>query len=73
MGTARAIVPLRLLATSFQKLSHSSAIGLGMAEFMAIAQHGKRFDDYPRLAQAAAARCSAIWSAELHKPARASA
>lgn len=74
VGAARAIEQLRLLATSFQMVSLNSAVNIGMTEFMGVAQHGKGFDDYPYLAQSAAAMLDDLaWWAKVLKPARAAA
>jgi NAD(P)H-dependent FMN reductase len=71
VGAARAIEQLRLLATSFQMVSLNSAVNIGMAEFMGVAQHGKSFDDYPHLAKSAAAMLDDLaWWAKVLKPAR---
>jgi NAD(P)H-dependent FMN reductase len=74
VGTARAIEQLRLLATSFQMVSLNSAVNIGMTEFMAIAQHGKHFDDYAYLEKSAAVMLDDLaWWAKVLKPARAAA
>lgn len=74
VGAARAIEQLRLLATSFQMVSLNSAVNIGMAEFMGIAQQGKTFEDYPYLAQSAGSMLDDLsWWASVLKPARGSA
>ena len=71
VGAARSIEQLRLLATSFQMASLNSAVNIGMAEFLGIAQHGKSFEDYPYLAQSVTAMLDDLaWWAKALKSAR---
>jgi NAD(P)H-dependent FMN reductase len=52
-GAARAIEQLRLIAIALQMAPVAHAVHLGMAESLGIMQHGKTFEDFPHLAQAA--------------------
>ena len=53
VGAARAVEQLRLVATELQMAPVRNAVHIGMVEFLGLWQQGKRFDDYPHLAQAA--------------------
>jgi NAD(P)H-dependent FMN reductase len=53
VGAARAVEQLRLVATELQMAPVRNAVYIGMAEFLAIWQQGKSFEDFPHLAQAA--------------------
>ena len=55
VGAARAVEQLRLVALELQMAPVRSAVHVGMIEFLGIWQQGKSFDDFPHLAQAAAA------------------
>jgi NAD(P)H-dependent FMN reductase len=54
VGAARAVEQLRLVAVELQMAPVRQAVHIGMVEFLGIWQQGKRFEDYPHLAQAAA-------------------
>ncbi|NDZ17424.1 FMN reductase [Variovorax sp. WS11] len=53
VGAARAVEQLRLVAVELQMAPVRNAVHIGMVEFMGIWQQGKRFEDFPHLAQAA--------------------
>jgi NAD(P)H-dependent FMN reductase len=53
VGAARAVEQLRLVATELQMAPVRNAVHMGMVEFLGVWQQGKRFDDYPHLAQSA--------------------
>ena len=53
VGAARAVEQLRLVAVELQMAPVRNAVHIGMVEFLGIWQQGKRFDDFPHLAQAA--------------------
>ena len=53
VGAARAVEQLRLVATELQMAPVRNAVHIGMVEFMGIWQQGKKFEDFPHLAQAA--------------------
>jgi NAD(P)H-dependent FMN reductase len=53
VGAARAVEQLRLVATELQMAPVRHAVHIGMVEFLGIWQQGKRFEDFPHLAQAA--------------------
>jgi len=55
VGAARAVEQLRLVALELPMAPVRSAVHVGMIEFLGIWQQGKSFDDFPHLAQAAAA------------------
>jgi NAD(P)H-dependent FMN reductase len=70
-GAARAVEQLRLVAIELQMAPVRSAVHIGMTEFLGIWQQGKRFDDFPHLAQAAGAMLDDLaWWAKLLKTAR---
>lgn len=53
VGAARAVEQLRLVTIELQMAPVRNAVHIGMVEFMGIWQQGKRFEDFPHLAQAA--------------------
>ena len=53
VGAARAVEQLRLVATELQMAPVRNAVHMGMVEFLGVWQQGKRFEDYPHLAQSA--------------------
>jgi NAD(P)H-dependent FMN reductase len=55
VGAARAVEHLRLVAAELQMVSVRSAVHIVATEFLAIWRQGKSFDEFPHLAQAAAA------------------
>jgi NAD(P)H-dependent FMN reductase len=55
VGAARAIEQLRLVAIELQMVPVRNAVHIGMVEFLGVWQQGKRFEDFPHLAQAASA------------------
>ena len=62
---------LRLVAVELQMAPVRNAVHLGMVEFLGIWQQGKRFEDFPHLAQAAAAMLDDLtWWAIALKTAR---
>lgn len=71
VGAARAVEQLRLVAVELQMAPMRNAVHVGMVEFLGIAQQGKRFDDFPHLAQAAKGLLDDIaWWAKALKTAR---
>jgi len=71
VGAARAVEQLRLVAVELQMAPMRNAVHVGMVEFLGIAQQGKRFDDFPHLAQAASGLLDDIaWWAKALKTAR---
>jgi NAD(P)H-dependent FMN reductase len=71
VGAARAVEQLRLVAVELQMAPVRNAVHIGMVEFLGIWQQGKRFDDYPHLAQAAGGMLDDIaWWAKALKGAR---
>ncbi|WP_421882893.1 NADPH-dependent FMN reductase [Methylibium sp.] len=71
VGAARAVEQLRLVAVELQMAPVRNAVHLGMVEFLGIWQQGKRFEDFPHLAQAAAAMLDDLtWWAIALKTAR---
>jgi len=71
VGAARAVEQLRLVAVELQMAPMRNAVHVGMVEFLGIAQQGKRFDDFPHLAQAANGLLDDIaWWAKALKTAR---
>ena len=71
VGAARAVEQLRLVAVELQMAPVRHAVHIGMVEFLGIWQQGKRFDDFPHLAQAASAMLDDIaWWASALKGAR---
>jgi NAD(P)H-dependent FMN reductase len=74
VGAARAIEQLRLVAIELQMAPLRNAVHIGMVEFLGVWQQGKRFEDFPHLAQAAAALLDDLgWWARTLKAARGSA
>lgn len=69
-GTGRAIEQLQLMAINLQMAPVRNAVHIGIAEFIGIWQHGKNFNDYPHLAQAAKALLDDIvwWAQALKTP-----
>ncbi|GKT22444.1 NAD(P)H-dependent oxidoreductase [Acidovorax sp. SUPP3334] len=53
VGAARAVEPLRLIATELQMAPVRNAMHIGMVEIMGVWKQGKRFEDFPHLAQSA--------------------
>lgn len=53
VGAARAVEQLRLVTIELQMAPVRNAVHIGMVEFLGIWQQGKRFEDFPHLAQAA--------------------
>ncbi len=71
VGAARAVEQLRLVAVELQMAPVRNAVHIGMVEFLGIWQQGKRFDDFPHLAQAANGMLDDIaWWAKALKTAR---
>lgn len=74
VGAARAVEQLRLVAVELQMAPVRNAVHVGMVEFLGIAQQGKRFEDFPHLAQAAKGLLDDIaWWATALKTARSAA
>jgi NAD(P)H-dependent FMN reductase len=55
VGGARAVEHQRLVAAELQMVSVRNAVHIAGSDFLAIWQQGKSFDDFPHLAQSAAA------------------
>ncbi|MGJ7506397.1 NADPH-dependent FMN reductase [Variovorax sp. GT1P44] len=71
VGAARAVEQLRLVATELQMAPVRHAVHVGLVEFLGIWQQGKRFEDFPHLAQAATGLLDDIaWWAKALKTAR---
>jgi NAD(P)H-dependent FMN reductase len=71
VGAARAVEQLRLVAVEVQMARVRHAVHIGMAEFPGLWQQGKKFEDYPHLAQAADAMLGDVaWWAKALKTAR---
>ncbi|KJK24369.1 FMN reductase [Burkholderiaceae bacterium 16] len=71
VGAARAVEQLRLVAIEMQMAPVRNAVHIGMVEFLGIWQQGKRFEDFPHLAQAADGLLADIaWWAKALKTAR---
>lgn len=71
VGAARAVEQLRLVATELQMAPVRNAVHIGLVEFLGIWQQGKRFEDFPHLAQAANGMLDDIaWWARALKTAR---
>ena len=71
VGAARAVEQLRLVAVELQMAPVRNAVHIGMVEFLGIWQQGKRFEDFPHLAQAANGMLDDIaWWAKALKAAR---
>lgn len=74
VGAARAVEQLRLVAVELQLAPLRNAVHIGMVEFLAVWQQGKRFEDFPHLGQAATALLDDLaWWAQALKAARSSA
>jgi NAD(P)H-dependent FMN reductase len=74
VGAARAVEQLRLVAIELQMAPVRNAVHVGMVEFLGIWKQGKRFEDFPHLAQAANGLLDDIaWWAKALKTARAAA
>lgn len=69
VGAARAIEQLRQVAVELQMAPVRNAVHIGMMEFMGVWQQGKRFEDFPHLAQAAGGLLDdmAWWAVSLKK------
>jgi NAD(P)H-dependent FMN reductase len=71
MGAAHAVQQLRQVATALGMAPVQRAVHIGMVEFLGIWQQGKRFEDFPHLAQAANGLLDDMaWWAKALKPAR---
>ncbi|GAB7546083.1 MULTISPECIES: NADPH-dependent FMN reductase [unclassified Cupriavidus] len=71
VGAARAVEQMRLVAIEMQMAPVRNAVHIGMVEFLGIWQQGKRFEDFPHLAQAADGLLDDIaWWAKALKTAR---
>jgi NAD(P)H-dependent FMN reductase len=71
VGAARAVEQLRLIAIELQMVPVARAVHIGMVESLGIMQHGKTFEDFPHLAQAANRLLDDMsWWAKVLKPAR---
>lgn len=71
VGAARAVEQMRLVAVALQMAPVCNAVHIGMVEFLGIWQQGKRFEDFPHLAQAANGLLDDMaWWAKALKPAR---
>ena len=71
IGAAHAVQQLRQVATALGMAPVQRAVHIGMVEFLGIWQQGKRFEDFPHLAQAANGLLDDMaWWAKALKPAR---
>lgn len=71
VGAARAVEHLRLVAIELQMAPIRHAVHIGMVEFVGLLQQGKKFEDFPHLAQAATAMLDDLaWWAKVLKGAR---
>lgn len=71
VGGARAIEHLRLVAVELQMVSVRNAVHIAAGDFLGLWRQGKSFDEFPHLAQAAAAMLDELsWWASTLKIAR---
>jgi NAD(P)H-dependent FMN reductase len=74
VGGARAVEHLRLVTAELQMVSVRSAVHIAATDFLRLWRQGKSFDDFPHLAQSAAAMLDELgWWARALKIARANA
>ncbi len=71
VGAARAIEQLRLVTAELQLVSMRTAVHIGMIECLGVLRDGRSLDDYPHLAQSAAAMLDELaWWAPLLRQGR---